>query len=392
MRSSCAAPMRTRGLCRSIARGPRARQVYRRFSVLTTSCAMSHPFKPGRYAAGLRVPIPEYACAVGKVRYVGEPVAMVAAETRPRAEDAVELIETEYEPLSAIVTTDEAASESAPLIYDELGSNVAWQGHVAFGDVDRAFASADRIVRENLKIHRYSSTPLEPFACLAEYSPERHDHLVQRPEPRGHLRSADRSARHGQHPRDRPGYRRRLRTEDSPHSQVRRPHGVDGDEDPTAGEVDRGSQRTHDGRGSLVRPGVRRGGGRQGRRRGAGPEDPRHRRRGWVGQHVDDSFHEQAEQPVQHLQGAAPAAGGSIGAHEQVSGGPESRHRQARHVLHLGTDDGPHRAGARPRSDRGAAEEPDRSESIPVHDAERQHSRKRRLSGTPRPRAEERGL
>jgi 2-furoyl-CoA dehydrogenase large subunit len=134
---------------------------------------MSRPFKPGRYAAGLRVPIPEYACAVGKVRYAGEPVAMVAAETRPRAEDALELIEMDYEPLPAIVTTDAAAAASAPLIYDELGSNVAWQGHVAFGDVDRAFANADRIIRENLKIHRYSSTPLEPFACLAEYSPER---------------------------------------------------------------------------------------------------------------------------------------------------------------------------------------------------------------------------
>ncbi len=50
----------------------------------------SRPFKPGRYAAGLQVPIPEYASAIDKVRYVGEPVAMVAAETRARAEDALE--------------------------------------------------------------------------------------------------------------------------------------------------------------------------------------------------------------------------------------------------------------------------------------------------------------
>src|SRR5918994_274118 len=55
--------------------------------------ALSKPFKPGRYAAGLRVPIPEYATAVGKVRYVGEPVAMVAATSRAKAEDALELIE-----------------------------------------------------------------------------------------------------------------------------------------------------------------------------------------------------------------------------------------------------------------------------------------------------------
>ena len=133
----------------------------------------SRPFKPGRYAAGLRVPIAEYASAVDKVRYVGEPVAMVAAETRARAEDALELVEVDYEPLSSVTNTDDAAKPSAALLYEELGSNVAWQGHVAYGDVDAAFARADRVVRENLKIHRYSSTPLEPFAIIAEHTPER---------------------------------------------------------------------------------------------------------------------------------------------------------------------------------------------------------------------------
>ena len=134
---------------------------------------LTRPFKPGRYAAGLRVPIAEYAGAIDKVRYVGEPVAILAADTCARAEDALELIEVEYEALPAVASTKAAASASAPLIYEELGSNVAWQGYVAYGDVDGAFRSADRIVRENLKIHRYSSTPLEPFACLAEHTPER---------------------------------------------------------------------------------------------------------------------------------------------------------------------------------------------------------------------------
>ena len=133
---------------------------------------LTRPFKPGRYAAGLRVPIPEYACAVDTARYVGEPVAMVAANTRARAEDALELIGVEYDALPAVASTKAAVATSAPLIYEELGSNVAWQGHVAYGDVDGAFQRADRIVRENLRIHRYSSTPLEPFACLVERTPE----------------------------------------------------------------------------------------------------------------------------------------------------------------------------------------------------------------------------
>jgi 2-furoyl-CoA dehydrogenase large subunit len=129
---------------------------------------LTRPFKPGRYAAGLRLPIPEYASATGKIRYVGEPVAMVAADTRAKAEDALDLVEVEYEPLAAVATAEDAAGASAPLIYEELGSNVAWEGHVAYGDVDAAFSRADRVISEKLKIHRYSSTPLEPFACLAE--------------------------------------------------------------------------------------------------------------------------------------------------------------------------------------------------------------------------------
>jgi 2-furoyl-CoA dehydrogenase large subunit len=133
---------------------------------------LTEPFKPGRYAAGLRVPIPEYASAIDKTRYVGEPVAMVAADTRPRAEDAVDLIAVDYEPLPAVASTSDAASPSAPLIYDELGTNVPWEGQVSYGDVDAAFARADQVVRERLSIHRYSSTPLEPFAILVEASPE----------------------------------------------------------------------------------------------------------------------------------------------------------------------------------------------------------------------------
>ena len=134
---------------------------------------LTKPFKPGRYAAGLRAVIDEFACAVGKVRYAGEPVAMVAAESRAQAEDGAEAIDVFYDPLPAVTSIANASAPGAPLIYEELGTNVPWQGHVAFGDVDSAFARADRVVREQLKIHRYSSTPLEPFAMIAEYTHER---------------------------------------------------------------------------------------------------------------------------------------------------------------------------------------------------------------------------
>ena len=128
-------------------------------------------FRPGRYAAGLKSPIPEYAIAVDKVRYVGEPVAAVAARSRAVAEDAIEHISVDYDPLPPVVETREAMS-SPTLLFEELGSNVAWKGHIAYGDVEKAFRDAHRVVREQLSIHRYSSTPLEPFACVSSLEPE----------------------------------------------------------------------------------------------------------------------------------------------------------------------------------------------------------------------------
>jgi CO/xanthine dehydrogenase Mo-binding subunit len=127
------------------------------------------PFRPGRYAAGLKRQIDEYAGAVEKVRYVGEPLGAVAARDRGAAEDALELVHVEYDPLRAVVDVREAIKPSSATLFEELGTNLAWQGSLQYGDIDAAFKSADRVVKENLKIHRYSSTPLEPFVVIASH-------------------------------------------------------------------------------------------------------------------------------------------------------------------------------------------------------------------------------
>ena len=127
------------------------------------------PFRPGRYSAGLARPILEYAAAIDKVRYVGEPVAAIAARTRAEAEDALELVEVDYEPLPPVIKIADALRSNSPAIFEELDSNVAWTGTLTYGDIDGAFKKADKIVKERLKIHRYSSTPLEPFACIAQH-------------------------------------------------------------------------------------------------------------------------------------------------------------------------------------------------------------------------------
>jgi 2-furoyl-CoA dehydrogenase large subunit len=130
---------------------------------------LTKPFKPGRYAAGLKRPIDEYAGAIEKVRYVGEPIGAVAARDRGTAEDALELIQVDYEPLRSVVDVREAIKPSSATLFDELDTNLAWTGSLQYGDIDAAFKSADRVVKENLKIHRYSSTPLEPFVVIASY-------------------------------------------------------------------------------------------------------------------------------------------------------------------------------------------------------------------------------
>ncbi|MHB8567271.1 MAG: xanthine dehydrogenase family protein molybdopterin-binding subunit [Nitrososphaerales archaeon] len=108
--------------------------------------------------------------AKGKVRYIGEPVAIVLAENRYIAEDALELIEVEYEVLSVLVNADDAIS-SKTLLHDEWGTNVAIRQSESSGDIDAAFSDADEIIRERIKMHRHSGTPIETRGIVASYNP-----------------------------------------------------------------------------------------------------------------------------------------------------------------------------------------------------------------------------
>ncbi|MBI2986387.1 MAG: xanthine dehydrogenase family protein molybdopterin-binding subunit [Deltaproteobacteria bacterium] len=114
-------------------------------------------------------PFADYPMAVGKVRYVGEPVAAVVAADRYIAEDALDLIEVEYDPLPAVTDVEEAIKPGAPLLFEEMGTNVTWHGTYSYGDPDKAFAEADRIIKRRLYFHRYSSTPLETFGGIAHF-------------------------------------------------------------------------------------------------------------------------------------------------------------------------------------------------------------------------------
>ena len=115
--------------------------------------------------------VKDYALAVGKVRYVGEAIVAVVAETRERARDASELVEIEYEPLDAITDARYAQGDDVPTIHEDAGGNLMWHGTYEWGDLDAAFAEADKIVKiDELHFHRFNSTPLECDGALVEYN------------------------------------------------------------------------------------------------------------------------------------------------------------------------------------------------------------------------------
>jgi 2-furoyl-CoA dehydrogenase large subunit len=114
-------------------------------------------------------PIKEYAMAVGKAVYAGQPVAAVAAESRGVAEDALDLIQVDYEELPAVVDPEEAMKPGAPRIFNDVPNNLFSSLNLEYGDVGSAFRDADLVLSERFTVHRYSSTPLEPDTVIAHY-------------------------------------------------------------------------------------------------------------------------------------------------------------------------------------------------------------------------------
>ena len=105
--------------------------------------------------------------ADGFVRYVGEPVAAVAAESPAAALDGAGWVLVDYETLQPVPNAEAAVEFSAPLLHPNLGDNLAGTFEVKVGDPDAAFARADRIVRGRFYVQRYTGMPLEPRGVAA---------------------------------------------------------------------------------------------------------------------------------------------------------------------------------------------------------------------------------
>lgn len=110
-----------------------------------------------------------YGLATDKVRFVGDPIALVVAESRYVAEDALELIDHDIEMLAPIVTYADALDPARPPIFDEFGDNIAFQGEMALGDVDAAFSRADRVVNATVSVHRHQPVPMEGRGSIGSW-------------------------------------------------------------------------------------------------------------------------------------------------------------------------------------------------------------------------------
>ena len=110
--------------------------------------------------------------AVGKVRYVGEPVCVIIAQDRYLAEDALELIEVDFEPLPAI-TSGEQAADGEIVVHEEAGENMATRYTVARGDIAASFAGAAYTRRERFQTNRHGAVPLETRGLIADFDDEK---------------------------------------------------------------------------------------------------------------------------------------------------------------------------------------------------------------------------
>ncbi|ABD86418.1 xanthine dehydrogenase family protein molybdopterin-binding subunit [Rhodopseudomonas palustris] len=118
---------------------------------------------------GVKAPVQCWPIAVGRVRYVGEAVAIVVATDRYVAEDGVDLIEVDYQVRAAVIDPLAALSADAPVLHDGFAGNVASDRSFRYGDPERAFAEAPHRISIAIKYPRNSCTPIETYGVVADY-------------------------------------------------------------------------------------------------------------------------------------------------------------------------------------------------------------------------------
>ncbi|PWC52045.1 carbon monoxide dehydrogenase [Azospirillum sp. TSA6c] len=121
------------------------------------------------FLVGIRAPMEHWCLAIDRVRHVGEPVAVVLADSRYVAEDALDRIEVRYRPLPPVTSIAQALEEGSEPLHPAVGSNLVNSRSFRYGDPEAAFARAARSVSVEVEYPRNSCTPMECFVVLADY-------------------------------------------------------------------------------------------------------------------------------------------------------------------------------------------------------------------------------
>ncbi|MBI4194233.1 MAG: xanthine dehydrogenase family protein molybdopterin-binding subunit [Betaproteobacteria bacterium] len=131
---------------------------------------------PGRNGMKARAP-DRPALAHGKVRFVGEALALVVAESAAAAQDAAELIEVEYRELPCVVQPEEALQPGAPQLHEDVSGNLAFEAETGNAqEVEAAFTGAAHVTRVKVEVTRVAPSPMEPRACLVAYDAVRDEY------------------------------------------------------------------------------------------------------------------------------------------------------------------------------------------------------------------------
>lgn len=113
--------------------------------------------------------IDQYPLCTDKVRYIGDEVAAVAAVDEDTAEEALDLIRVDYEPLGTVTDPEAAMEEGAPRIHEEVERNICWSRFIHFGNIEEGFAQSDYVREDTFSLQTEAYAPTEPRACLASF-------------------------------------------------------------------------------------------------------------------------------------------------------------------------------------------------------------------------------
>ncbi|SAL24092.1 xanthine dehydrogenase family protein molybdopterin-binding subunit [Caballeronia concitans] len=121
------------------------------------------------FVVGVKSPMEQWALAMDRVRYVGEPVAVVMAESRALAEDALDLIKVEYTMRDPVTSIEQSVMDDAPVLHERVGTNVISDRHFRYGEPEAAFESAPHRVKLVAHYPRNTCAPIECGVVIAEY-------------------------------------------------------------------------------------------------------------------------------------------------------------------------------------------------------------------------------